>query len=85
MNILVTGANGQLGNEIRIITRESDDHYVFTDVNQVEGVETVFLDITDLEAVRVLVAERRIDVIVNWRRLYQRRCGGGVMRRWPRG
>ena len=51
MNILVTGANGQLGNEIRIITRESDDHYVFTDVNQVEGVETVFLDITDLEAV----------------------------------
>lgn len=65
MNILVTGANGQLGNEIRIITRESDDHYVFTDVNQVEGVETVFLDITDLEAVRVLVAERRIDVIVN--------------------
>ena len=54
-----------MGNEIRIITRESDDHYVFTDVNQVEGVETVFLDITDLEAVRVLVAERRIDVIVN--------------------
>ena len=28
-------------------------------------VETVFLDITDLEAVRVLVAERRIDVIVD--------------------
>ena len=56
MNILVTGANGQLGNEIRIITRESDDHYVFTDVNQVEGVETVFLDITDLEAVRVRFA-----------------------------
>ena len=51
MNILVTGANGQLGNEMRIIARESDDHYVFTDVNQVEGVETGFLDITDLEAV----------------------------------
>ena len=43
MNILVTGANGQLGNEMRIIARESDDHYVFTDVNQVEGVETVFI------------------------------------------
>ena len=42
MNILVTGANGQLGNEMRIIARESDDHYVFTDVNQVEGVETGF-------------------------------------------
>ena len=65
MNILVTGANGQLGNEIRIITRESDDHYVFTDVNQVEGVETGFLDITDLEAVRKMVAAQRVDVIVN--------------------
>ena len=74
MNILVTGANGQLGNEIRIITRESDDHYVFTDVNQVEGVETVFLDITDLEAVRVLVAAHRR--YRELRRLYQRRCGG---------
>ena len=65
MNILVTGANGQLGNEMRIIARESDDHYVFTDVNQVEGVETGFLDITDLEAVRKMVAAQRVDVIVN--------------------
>ena len=64
-NILVTGANGQLGNEMRIIARESDDHYVFTDVNQVEGVETGFLDITDLEAVRKMVAAQRVDVIVN--------------------
>ena len=64
MNILVTGANGQLGNEMRIIARESDDHYVFTDVNQVEGVETGFLDITDLEAVRKMVAAQRVDVIV---------------------
>ena len=68
MNILVTGANGQLGNEIRIITRESDDHYVFTDVNQVEGGETVFLDITGCGA-----AHRRYREL---RRLYQRRCGG---------
>ena len=60
MNILVTGANGQLGNEMRIIARESDDHYVFTDVNQVEGVETGFLDITDLEAVRKMVAAQRV-------------------------
>lgn len=44
---------------------ESDDHYVFTDVNQVEGVETGFLDITDLEAVRKMVAAQRVDVIVN--------------------
>ena len=52
MNILVTGANGQLGNEMRIISKNSNDNYIFTDVNQVEGVETQYLDITDLEAIR---------------------------------
>lgn len=36
MNILVTGANGQLGNEIRIVSKNTPVHYVFTDVNQVE-------------------------------------------------
>ncbi len=39
MNILVTGANGQLGNEMRIVTKGSSDKYIFTDVNQVEGLE----------------------------------------------
>ena len=52
--ILVTGANGQLGNEMRIIAKESSDRYIFTDVNQVEGVETTYLDITDIEAIRKL-------------------------------
>lgn len=65
MNILVTGANGQLGNEMRIISRESSDKYIFTDVNQVEGVETTFLDITDLEAVRKCVAVNDVNAIVN--------------------
>lgn len=65
MNILVTGANGQLGNEMRIIAKGSDDHYVFTDVNEVEGVETTFLDITNMEAVKTIVVEQRIDAIVN--------------------
>lgn len=65
MNILVTGANGQLGNEMRIIAKGSDDHYVFTDVNEMEGVETTFLDITNVEAVKTIVAEQRIDAIVN--------------------
>lgn len=65
MNILVTGANGQLGNEMRIISKNSTDKYIFTDVNQVEGVETIFLDIIDLEAVRKMVAENNIDAIVN--------------------
>lgn len=65
MNILVTGANGQLGNEMRIISKNSTDRYIFTDVNQVEGVETFFLDITDLEAIRKIVTENNVDAIVN--------------------
>ena len=64
-NILVTGANGQLGNEMRLISKESSDKYIFTDVIQVEGLETVYLDITDLEAIRTMVKEHNIDAIVN--------------------
>ena len=65
MNILVTGANGQLGNEMRILAKESQDKYIFTDVNQVEGVETTYLDITDLEAIRTMVKEQNVNAIVN--------------------
>lgn len=65
MNILVTGANGQLGNEMRIISQQSEDKYIFTDVNQVEGLETTYLDITDLDAVRKIVAENDVKAIVN--------------------
>lgn len=65
MNILVTGANGQLGNEMRIVTAGSSDRYIFTDVNQVEGLETTYLDITDLDAVRTMVSENDVKAIVN--------------------
>lgn len=65
MTILVTGANGQLGNEMRIISKDSTDKYIFTDVNQVEGMETIYLDITDIEAIRNMVANNNIDAIVN--------------------
>ncbi len=65
MNILVTGANGQLGNEMRIVAKDSSDRYIFTDVTQQEGVETTFLDITDLEAIRALVKEEGVRAIVN--------------------
>lgn len=65
MNILVTGANGQLGNEMRIISQGSVDRYIFTDVVEQEGVETMMLDITNLDAVRKIVAENSVDVIVN--------------------
>ncbi|MBO7315985.1 MAG: dTDP-4-dehydrorhamnose reductase [Paludibacteraceae bacterium] len=57
MNILVTGADGQLGNEMRILGKNSPHNYIFTDVNE--------LDITYREAIRKLVAEQKIDVIVN--------------------
>ena len=65
MNILVTGANGQLGNEMRIISKDTDDTYTFIDVVEAEGVETVLLDITDAEAVRSIVREKGIRCIVN--------------------
>ena len=65
MNILVTGATGQLGNEMRILAKDSQDKYIFTDVNQVEGLETTYLDITDLEAIRTMVKEQSVNAIVN--------------------
>ena len=66
MNILVTGANGQLGNEMRIVvSQSSSDNYIFTDVNQVEGFETTYLDITDLDAIRRMVAVHKVKAIVN--------------------
>ena len=65
MNILVTGANGQLGNEMRIISKDTDDCYTFTDVVEVEDVETTILDITDTDAVKRMVKEKNIQCIVN--------------------
>ena len=65
MNILVTGANGQLGNEMRIVTKGSKDKYIFTDVVEIEGQETSILDITNLDAIRKMVADNDIKVIVN--------------------
>ena len=65
MNILVTGANGQLGNEMRIVSKSTNDSYTFTDVVEAEGMETTLLDITDAEAVRRMVKEKGIGCIVN--------------------
>lgn len=65
MKILVTGANGQLGREMRIVSRNTDHEFVFSDVVEAEGVQTTRLDITDLEAVRRIVREEQIDCIVN--------------------
>ncbi len=81
MNILITGANGQLGNEMRILaSRQDGNRFLFTDVTDAseesvamlrklagEGVDisTRKLDITDPEAIRAVVREERIDAIVN--------------------
>ena len=65
MNVLVTGANGQLGNELRNAATGSRNRYVFTDVTTIPGIETVYLVITDLDAVRIICNSEEIDVIVN--------------------
>ena len=80
MHILVTGANGQLGNEMRILAKNSANRYVFTDVvdaseesiamlKKLAGEDintyTENLDITDLDAIRKVVKENDVNCIVN--------------------
>lgn len=61
MNILVTGANGQLGHKIQEASRKSWDHYIFTDVS--EGY--VHLDITCLDDIMRMVREHDIRCVIN--------------------
>lgn len=65
MNVLVTGANGQLGMSLRDCSKDSGHNFIFTDVNSPEGMETVHLDITDAAAVELVAMSERVDVIVN--------------------
>jgi dTDP-4-dehydrorhamnose reductase len=80
MNILVTGANGQLGNEMRILAKNSADKYIFTDVVDASeesiamlkklteddiNPDTEHLDITKLDAIRKVVKENDVKCIVN--------------------
>ena len=80
MTILVTGANGQLGNEMRIIAKDSADKYIFTDVvdaseesvamlKKLAGddikTDTEHLDITNLDAIRDVVKREKVEAIVN--------------------
>lgn len=57
MNILVTGANGQLGRHMRLLAPQSAHRWLFTDVEE--------LDITSREAVTAFVAQNDIKLIVN--------------------
>ena len=80
MTILVTGANGQLGNEMRIVAKNSKDCYIFTDVvdaseesiamlRKLAGddikTDTLHLDITNLDDIRKIVKAEGVSVIVN--------------------
>ena len=65
MTVLVTGANGQLGSEMRLVAAASKDRYIFTDVVDLPGVETEKLDITNIDAVRAMVKENDVKAIVN--------------------
>ena len=57
MNILVTGANGQLGTHVRLSSEQSRHQYIFTDIED--------LDITDFDSIRHHVAQNRVEAIVN--------------------
>ncbi len=61
MNILVTGANGQLGNEIQLVAKESKDNYVFTDVCG----DYAKLDITNPTEIENMVRQNNIECVVN--------------------
>ncbi len=66
MNILVTGCNGQLGNEMQLLANENPQHeYFFTDVVIPEGSVAQRLDITNEEEVKDFVDKNKIDCIVN--------------------
>lgn len=57
MNILVTGANGQLGRSLRLAAADSGDKYTFTDIGE--------LDITDAAAVEKAVTDTGAELLVN--------------------
>ena len=80
MTILVTGANGQLGNEMRIVAKGTSDRYIFTDVTNASeesvamlrklagddiNTDTTYLDITNIDAIREMVRQNDVDAIVN--------------------
>ncbi len=65
MNILVTGANGQLGTELRNLAANGKDRWIFSDVSQVPGLETLSLDVSDLDTLRLLSESESVDLFIN--------------------
>lgn len=65
MNILVTGANSPFGNEMRVVSQNTTEYYIFADVNWAEGLETTYLDITEMDTICKMVIENDVKTIVN--------------------
>lgn len=65
MNILVTGSNGQLGNEMRLVSKDSTNRYIFTDIIDSDKNDTVILDIRDIKSIRDIVKKENIEAIIN--------------------
>lgn len=80
MNILVTGADGQLGREMQAVTRESKDHYIFTDV--CEGY--THLDITSADDIRQMVRQNQVKCVINcaaWTNVDAAETAGDIVER----
>lgn len=78
MNILVTGANGQLGNEMQLVSKNSKDHYIFTDV--CDGYTK--LDITNIEDIRNMVQKNDVRCIINcaaWTNVDKAETAGNIV------
>lgn len=56
-NILVTGANGQLGSELKVLAANTNFHFIFTDVEE--------LDLTNASAVNAFFEKQNIDYCIN--------------------
>ena len=65
LNVLVTGGNGQLGSALRDASTASPHRFIFSDISGLPGKETVFLDVTNPDAVSLICESENIDVIIN--------------------
>ena len=65
MNILVLGANGQLGQAVRAASLNANSHFIFSDVYTGDDPKTLNIDITSITALREVVKREKIGVIVN--------------------
>ena len=65
LNILVTGANGQLGCCLRDAAKSSRNRYIFTDISDIPGLETTLLDVCNPDTIDIVADSENVDVIVN--------------------